>query len=142
MIKWFGLRLPQQRFFSNRVRHCPRDRRRRSRSTWKCAALLSRLRTSLGLLESSFPDRLDRRRLRRGFEDVRPVELNVGVVLLEQADRIFVDRGTPDTHSRRGAKPIQDSRLSLAASARVVDERGGFVSATIAGQAERSPYAR
>jgi hypothetical protein len=76
------------------------------------------------------------RRLRR-FEDTGPVELDAGVVLLEQADRVFVDRRAADADTRGRAEEIKDARLPAAAAAAAArEERGGLVPALVAREAE------
>ncbi len=62
------------------------------------------------------------------FQDPCPIELNIRVVLLDEADGILVERGSPDAHTRRRAEPIEDPRTRLSASAasgavRVHDKR-------------------
>jgi hypothetical protein len=62
------------------------------------------------------------------FQDPGPVEIDVGIVLLDQPDRIFIERGAPDTHSRGRSKPIEDARSRLpaapgAGAVRVLDKR-------------------
>ena len=49
------------------------------------------------------------------FQDPGPIEFDIRIVLLDQADGIFVKRGSPDTHPGRGAKPVQDPRTRLSA---------------------------
>ena len=46
---------------------------------------------------------------RRILQDSRPVELDVGIVLLQQADGVLVDRRASDANAGRGAEPIKDA---------------------------------
>jgi hypothetical protein len=43
------------------------------------------------------------------FENPRPIEFNVRVVLLDQPDGVFVERGAPDAHAWRRSEPIEDA---------------------------------
>jgi hypothetical protein len=43
---------------------------------------------------------------RRLFQNPRPIELDVRIVLLEQANRVFVDRRAADANARRRAEKI------------------------------------
>ena len=84
---------------------------------------------SLGLVRL----RLGRHRL---FEDSRPVELHVGIVLFEQVYGVFVDRGAADADAGRRAEPIEDAMLSASSPARALHERGRFVAAPITIEAQ------
>jgi hypothetical protein len=61
-------------------------------------------------------------------------------VLLDESNRIFVERRTADADSGRGPKPIKDSRTRLAASAPAagmgVDDKRVLVAAFIAAEPE------
>jgi hypothetical protein len=50
------------------------------------------------------------------FQDPCPVELNVGVVLFDQPDGIFIERGSADAHAGRRPKPIEDARSRFSAA--------------------------
>ncbi len=52
------------------------------------------------------------------FEDPRPVEIDVGVVLFDQADRVLVERGPTDAHARRRPEPVEHARSRPAATLR------------------------
>jgi hypothetical protein len=74
------------------------------------------------------------------FQNPRPVEIDVGIVLLDEPDRIFVERGASDTDPGRRSKPIEDARSRLSATAaagavRVHDKRV-LVSAFVARKPE------
>lgn len=49
-------------------------------------------------------------RFSTAFQDARPIEVDLRVVLFDQPDGIFVERGAPDLHARRRTKPIKDAR--------------------------------
>lgn len=69
---------------------------------------------------------------RRLFQNPRPVELNVRIVLLEQTNRVFVDRGAANANARGRAEKIQETLLPpTAASASARQERGGLVAALV-----------
>ena len=72
----------------------------------------------------------------RLFEDARPVELHVGIVLLEQVNGVFVDRGASHANAWRRAKPIEDAVLSAPSPARALHERGRFVAAPVTIEAQ------
>ena len=67
-------------------------------------------------------------------EDRGPVKINIRMLLFDGADRILVQRGTPQQDARRGAIPIQQPRLLARAVG--VHQEGVFKSAAIAGQSE------
>ncbi len=71
-------------------------------------------------------------RLRRLFQDSRPVELHVGIVLLEQTDGVLVDRRASDPDAGRRTKPIKDAVLAASFAPRIVDERCRLVPAAVA----------
>jgi len=50
------------------------------------------------------------------FQDARPVEINVWVVLLDQANRVFVERRSPDADAGRRSKPVEDARSRFPAT--------------------------
>src|SRR6185503_12917263 len=50
------------------------------------------------------------------FQDAGPVEFNVGIVLLDQADGVFVERRPPDPDARRRSKPVEDARSRFSAT--------------------------
>jgi hypothetical protein len=69
---------------------------------------------------------------RRLFQNPRPVELDVRIVLLEQTNRVFVDRRAADANAWRRAEKIQETLLpSTAACAPARQERGGFIAALV-----------
>src|SRR5690606_7906442 len=65
------------------------------------------------------------------LEQLRPVEIDLGMPLLERPDRLLVEGGTPYPHARCAAVPVEDAR-SLAGPGRVQQE-GVLVPAMIAG---------
>jgi hypothetical protein len=80
-----------------------------------------------------------RRRLLR-LQNSRPVELNVRIVFLDEANRVFVERRTPDANAGRGSEPIQDARTRLssttAAGAMRIDDKRVLVAALVAAEPE------
>ena len=82
------------------------------------------------------------RRTRRSFvlrrhhlgkrENGGPVEINVGMLLFDGADRILVERRAPLHDARRGAVPVKEAR-PIARTIGVHQERI-FETAAIAGQ--------
>ena len=57
-------------------------------------------------------------------------------MLLDQPDRVFVDRRAPDTDAWRRAEEIKEALASIPAAAARGEERGGFVAAFVPGEAE------
>jgi hypothetical protein len=87
----------------------------------------------------AFPSPLDLRfgmSLDRSLENSCPIELDVRVVLLEQPDRVLVQRGAPDTNPRRSAEPIEDARPGFSTSPAAVDDERVFVPALVAIEAK------
>ena len=86
--------------------------------------------------------RLRRARLGWGvlrLQDSGPVELNVRIVLLDESNRVLVERRPSDADSGWGPKPIKDSRTRLAAptaAAMGVDDKRVLVAAFIAAEPE------
>ena len=78
-----------------------------------------------------------RRRLLLAVEDLRPVELDLGVVLFDQADRVLVEGRAPDANPGRSAEPVEDPRATLVPAARRVDDVGGLVAALVAAEPKR-----
>lgn len=75
--------------------------------------------------------------LLRRLENARPVELDVGVVLLEQTDRVFVDRRAADADAGRRAEEIQETLPAAApAGAAARQERGAFIAALVPGKSQ------
>ena len=70
------------------------------------------------------------------LQDARPVELDVGVVLFDQADRIFVERGPSDAHTGRRPEPVKDSGAGLPAAAAGVDDERVLVTTLVAAEPE------
>lgn len=70
------------------------------------------------------------------FQDPCPVELQVRIARLEQTNRFFVERPAPDADAGRRAKPIEDSRSTLAAPARRLNDEGVLVSPFVFVEAE------
>jgi len=50
------------------------------------------------------------------FENARPIEFDVGVVLLDQADGVLIEGRSADAYAWRRAKPIKDARARLTAT--------------------------
>ena len=77
---------------------------------------------------------LRRRRWRR-LENFLPVEIDLGIVLLDPANRFFIQRRAAYFHARRRAKPVQQllARAPVAA-AKGMNERRCFVPAFVAGE--------
>ena len=75
-----------------------------------------------------------RRRGRLRLENLRPVELDIRIVLFDPADGVFVERGAADLDVGRRAKPVKKALLSPPVVAAGVNERGGFVPAFVAGE--------
>src|ERR1051326_6690922 len=74
---------------------------------------------------------------RQRFEDARPVELDVRVVLFDQTNRILVDRRASDADAWRSAKEIQKTLAAPATAAAGTDqERSRFVAAVVASEPE------
>ncbi len=85
-----------------------------------------------------FPGRAGRRsRLFLAIEDLRPVELDVGVMLFDQADRVLVDGRAPDANSGRSPEPVEDSRTPPVPAARRVDDVRRLVAALVAAEPKR-----
>ena len=65
--------------------------------------------------------RARRREARRSLllapEDLLPVELDVGMMLLDEVDRLLIQRGAPDPYARWRAEPVEDSLRSAAPAA-------------------------
>lgn len=77
-----------------------------------------------------------RLRIRRGiFQNPRPVELNIRIVLLEEPDRLLIDRCAADAHAGRRAEPIKEALPFTSPATRRFDQSRGFVSAPIAAEA-------
>ena len=66
------------------------------------------------------------------LQDPRPFELDPGVQLLDEADRVLVERCPADLDSRRGPEPIKDARPRTAAPAIGIDDEGVLVTALVA----------
>jgi hypothetical protein len=76
-------------------------------------------------------------RRRRLFQNARPIELDVRIVLLEQVNRVFVNRRAADTDAGRRAEKIQETLLpSTAACASARQKGGGFVAALVPREAK------
>ena len=76
--------------------------------------------------------------LRSLFQETRPVELDVGIVPLEQPHRLLVDRRAADADAGRGAEPVQNP-LPLAAAAprpTAVGDGRRFITTLVACEAE------
>src|SRR5262249_61959602 len=58
---------------------------------------------------------LDVGRRKRRLDDLAPVERDAGVLRLERATHLGIERLAPDFHARRRAKPVQNARARLAA---------------------------
>jgi hypothetical protein len=65
-----------------------------------------------------------------------PVEFDLGVVLFDQADGVFVQRGAADPDAWRGAEPIEYSRARPAPPSFRVDEECVLVAALVAAEPE------
>jgi hypothetical protein len=77
------------------------------------------------------------RRLRRWIaQNPRPVEFDVGIVLFEETNCFFVDGRAPDAYTGRRAEPVQQPLPRAAAPPARVGQRGGFVAALVAIEAE------
>ena len=74
---------------------------------------------------------------RLGFENFRPVELDVGIVFFDPADGVFVERGAADLDARRRAKPVENALPRSPVTAAGMDERGCFVPAFVAGKPQK-----
>src|SRR5215204_2402354 len=71
------------------------------------------------------------------LQDPRPVELDVRVVLLEEANRFFVDGRPADTDARRRAEPVEKPlALTTPSATRRFGERRRLVAALVTIEAE------
>ena len=70
------------------------------------------------------------------FENARPIEFDVGVVLLDQPDGRLIEGRATDPHAWRGSKPVQDTRAGFAAApaASRMHHKRVFVPALVAGK--------
>ena len=66
------------------------------------------------------------------LQDPRPFELDPGVQLLDEANRVFVERCPAHLDSRRGPEPIEDARPRTPAPAIGIDDEGVLVTALVA----------
>jgi hypothetical protein len=64
------------------------------------------------------------------FEDVRPVEIDFGVLFFDGTDGVFIERWPPHPHTRRAAVPIEHARPLT--WLRDVQQECVFVSAAVA----------
>jgi hypothetical protein len=70
------------------------------------------------------------------LQDVRPVEAHVWVLVLELANGVFVERGPPDLHMRRRAKPVQQVGAAGSLTLAGMQQVRAFVPAPITGKLE------
>src|SRR5688572_28666244 len=79
------------------------------------------------------------RRRRRGlrFQYLLPVELDIGVVLLNPPDRFLVEGWPPHSDAGWRAEPVKNALLRPPLAAAGVDERGCFVSAFVPGEPQK-----
>ena len=102
--------------------------------TWRCASWWSRA-------PAVSPPHIGRGRRRGclgfGFKNFGPIELDIGVVLFDPADRILVQCGPPDLDAWRCPKPIENALSRPPVAAAGMDERRCFVPALIAGKPQK-----
>lgn len=81
-----------------------------------------------------------RLRTRRGFvvslEDLVPVEPDVRVMFLDQADGLLVERRAADAHAWRRAEPVQDAGAGARPAPGSMNDEGVFVAAFVASEPE------
>ena len=70
------------------------------------------------------------------FQNPCPVELQIRIARFEQTNRFFVERPAPDADAGRRAKPVEDSRPTLAAPARRLNDEGVLVTPFVLVEAE------
>jgi hypothetical protein len=112
--------LGRHRRHKSGVRFCRRNRRR--------AGPFSRLSST--------------RRLRRywllfAVQNLRPIELNLRVMIFDQADGLFVEGRSTDADTRWRPKPIKNSRTAPVPSPRTMDDVGVFVPTLVSCEAQR-----
>ena len=71
------------------------------------------------------------------FQNPRPVEFDVRVVLLDQPDGIFIERGAPDPDARRRAEPVQDAGARPAPPSTGMDDKRVLVAALVATEPQK-----
>jgi hypothetical protein len=95
---------------------------------------------TIGLSAAAPALRVFSRRSRRclALQNLRPVEIYLGVVLFDPADGLFIQRRTAHFHAGRGAEPVEQflPRASVAA-AKGMDERRCFVPALVAREPQK-----
>ncbi len=71
------------------------------------------------------------------LEDLRPVELDIRVVLFDPPNRVFVERRAADLDARRRAKPVQNALPRSPVAAAGMDKRRCFVPTFVAGEPQK-----
>ena len=66
------------------------------------------------------------------LQDPRPLEVDSGVQLLDEANGVLVERRPADLDSRRRSKPIKNARPRTPATAIGVDDEGVLVAVLVA----------
>jgi hypothetical protein len=70
------------------------------------------------------------------FQDLRPVELDLRIVLFDRLDCRFVERRPTDPYARRRSKPVEDAGSRSAFATITVDDERVFVAALVAAEPE------
>jgi hypothetical protein len=122
----------------NHGRGRPDDRRRQRRRGCERALRRPRIPSIAPIPLARIAIAANRGLRDRIFENARPVEFDVGVVLLQQPDRFLVDRRASDADARRRAEPVQKAlpRPAPAPARPDFGERGRLVSALVAIEAQ------
>ena len=71
------------------------------------------------------------------FQNLGPVEFDIGVVFFDPADGFFVERGAADLDAWRRAKPVENALPRPPVAAAGIDEGGCFVPAFVAGKPQK-----
>lgn len=74
--------------------------------------------------------------VRLPLQNPGPVEADVRIVLLDQADRILVECRAPDLDAWRRPEPVEDPRPPLALALLRVDDEGVLVATLVAAEPE------
>ncbi len=71
------------------------------------------------------------RRLRLSLQNAGPVEIEVRIAGLDDADRFLVQGSTTDTNAWRGPEPVEDTRPAFALPAGGMDDERALVAAFV-----------
>lgn len=86
---------------------------------------------------SAIPRVVDLRGRGLRFENLWPVEFDIGIVFFDPSDGVFVERGAADFDVRRRAEPIKQTVSPPPLTTDGVDERCRFVPAFVAGEPQK-----